>query len=173
MKSLVFWVYAGLYLFIAASLVIVEIASIKVGWSWISTLVKPMGLLFLIINVPLALFAVVKIGHVVFLHSVKHHKNVMRSIREMDISPYPASVSSAKNISAQYGLQASAPIAKIASAKIAGDSANFATDEIDEQIMDAMQQLVAQHQKPTGIAVSTMTGIPQRTVYDRIAKMKE
>lgn len=89
MKHFVLMLYAALYTAIAGSFLIVEVASIKVGWMWISTLVHPMGVLFLVINVPLACIGVIKAAHVVFLHSVKHHKNVMRSIREMDAIPSP------------------------------------------------------------------------------------
>jgi uncharacterized membrane-anchored protein YitT (DUF2179 family) len=92
-KNFLFWFYTGLYLFVVVSLLTVEFASVKVGWPWIKTLVVPMGWLFLVVNVPLALIAVVKIGHVVFLHSVQHHRNVMRSIREADrMSPSPVKV---------------------------------------------------------------------------------
>jgi len=93
MKNFLFWFYTGLYLFVVVSLLTVEFASVKVGWPWIRTLVVPMGWLFLVVNVPLALIAVVKIGHVVFLHSVQHHRNVMRSIRDADMRPpYPVQV---------------------------------------------------------------------------------
>jgi len=87
MKHFLTVFYVGLYTIITTSLVIVEVASIKIGWPWLSTLVHPMGILFLAINVPLALIGVAKISHVVYLHSVQHHRNVMRSIRAADAYP--------------------------------------------------------------------------------------
>ena len=84
MNKFLFVLYVSLYGFVGGALVTIDVVSIKAGWPWLSELVKPMGIVFLCINIPLAFFAVAKIGHVVFLHSLQHHRNVMRSIREAD-----------------------------------------------------------------------------------------
>jgi hypothetical protein len=46
-------------------------------------------------------------------------------------------------------------------------------DEIDATILAAGKELQAQGIKVTGIAIANMTGIAERTVYDRLAKMKQ
>lgn len=84
MNKFLFVLYVSLYGFVGGALVTIDIVSIKAGWPWLSQLVKPMGIVFLCVNIPLAFFAVLKIGHVVFLHSLQHHQNVMRSIRAAD-----------------------------------------------------------------------------------------
>ncbi len=46
-------------------------------------------------------------------------------------------------------------------------------DEVDAKIAEAARKLRQQNIKPTGIAIANMTGIAQRTVYDRMTKITE
>ena len=99
MNKFLFVFYVGLYAFVAGALVTIDVVSIKAGWPWLSQLVKPMGIVFLCVNIPLAFFAVLKIGHVVFLHSYQHHQSVMRSIRAADLASLPHSTTVQQKIS--------------------------------------------------------------------------
>jgi hypothetical protein len=71
-------------------------------------------------------------------------------------------------------------IAKIASANLQDDydenlqddmDAN-SLDDIDRKIIEAYANLRSQNRKPTGIAIANMTGVAQRTVYDRAEKIR-
>src|SRR6266571_655867 len=88
-KRFILWLYGALYLATALSLIIVEYTSIKISWPWLSTLVMPMGIVFLCVNVPLASFAVLKVGHKLYLHGREDHAKTMRRIEQIRQTPLP------------------------------------------------------------------------------------
>src|SRR5258708_4261721 len=98
MKTFLIVLYATLYTAVAVSLAIIEVAATRASWPYISKPSIPMLVVFAVINTPLVLTGVAKIVHLVYLHSAKHHANVMRSIQEIKQSPYPSRVIQPQNM---------------------------------------------------------------------------
>jgi uncharacterized membrane protein YfbV (UPF0208 family) len=166
------------------ALIVVPVLFLVIGWKWLTTFSYLLAVFGAAILVVIAIFGVIVLGDRLYLNRVKNHID-MGTYRRQQLTALPLSSLSdetfvEENPQVQNRSQGLLPDANTSVANLqTGANANFANtdakiaDEIDEQILDAFEELVVQKQKPTGIAIAQMTGIPQRTVYDRMEKLKD
>jgi hypothetical protein len=113
------------------------------------------------------------------ISELEHEPQRLPGQRKRIIKSLPPSKSQRRKFA--IGVRNGSPsIAKIASANLQDDTdenlqddmdANL-QDEIDRKIIEAYADLRSQNRKPTGIAIANMTGVAQRTVYDRAEKIR-